>query len=115
MLTPVSSNLSKGGAREIKCIGGDLRGGHTLTQIGCDKTPLPSPVHTATYRTASSPLSLGGIHLNETHTHTHTHTHSHTVGVFEQGLQTFSLSTMNENDNEPPYKTNWYNKLQSFF
>lgn len=73
MLTPVNSNLSKGGAREIKCIGGDLRGGHTLTQIGCDKTPLPFPVHTATYRTASSPLSLSGIHLDERHTHVLSH------------------------------------------
>lgn len=71
MLTLVNSNPSKGGscAGGIECIEGDLRGGHPLTQIGCDKTPLPFPVHTAVYRTARSPLSLGEIHLNERHSY----------------------------------------------
>lgn len=61
---PVNSNLSRGGVWEIKSIGGDLRGGHTLTQIGCDKTPLPSHVHAATYRTASS-SPVPGRNLSE--------------------------------------------------
>lgn len=98
MLTPVNSNLSKGEAREIKCIGGDLRGGHTLTQIDCDKTPLPSPVHMLTYRTASSLLSQGGIHLNETHTCRHTPQYVFILGEhFLNNLEVFCLkTTLNE-------------------
>lgn len=57
-LTPVNSNLSRGGTGGNKMHRREPeRGDTTLTQIGCDKTPLPSRVHMATYRTARGRLS----------------------------------------------------------